>query len=90
MEGHLEEKLHRNSWAIFCFWDAHNVIEMCEKSEFRLAKFISNSGNILLVVLEDKQYQKMWNQELEIADLLSSYLECTRIVKVVSLIFEYS
>ena len=63
---------------------------MCEKSEFRLAKFISNSGNILLVVLEDKQYQKMRNQELEIADLLSSYLECTRIVKVVSLIFEYS
>ena len=47
---------------------------MCEKGEFKIPKFINNSRNILLVVLEDKQYQEIRSQELEIADLLSSYL----------------
>lgn len=73
MEGKLEAKLYRNSRAIFCFWDADSVIKMCEKGEFKIPKFINNSRNILLVVLEDKQYQEIRSQELEIADLLSSY-----------------
>lgn len=62
---------------------------MCEKGEFKNPDSLT-AAEILLVGLEDKQYEKIRNHELEIADLLSSYLECTRIVKVISFTFEYS
>ena len=48
---------------------AKDVIGMCERGGFKLTKFINNSRKVLAIIPEERQHQKIENQDLDMGDL---------------------
>ena len=48
---------------------AKDVIGMCEKGGLKLTKLISNSRKVLATIPEERQHQKIKNQDLDMGDL---------------------
>ena len=46
-----------------------NVIGMCQKGGFKLLKYISNSREVLATIPEERQHQKIKDQDLNIGSL---------------------
>ena len=47
---------------------AKNIIGMCERGGFKLTKF-NNSRKVLAIIPEERQHQKIKNQDLDMGDL---------------------